>query len=97
VDELKTVYDKVILDCTHSTQRSRKVYGSQGDPSLAERHVVGSVVYNYDGMFVETHPDPQNSPSDGECMIHLDDIGSVLEYRSKVKTIIDGAKNNGRL
>tara|TARA_Y100001937_G_scaffold53848_2_gene74345 strand:+ start:1769 stop:2557 length:789 start_codon:yes stop_codon:yes gene_type:complete len=97
VDELKTVYDKVILDCTHSTQRSRKVYGSQGDPSLAERHVVGSVVYNYDGMFVETHPDPQNSPSDGECMIHLDNIGSVLEYRSKVKTIIDGAKNNGRL
>jgi 2-dehydro-3-deoxyphosphooctonate aldolase (KDO 8-P synthase) len=30
VDELKEHYDKVILDCTHSTQRSRSVYGTQG-------------------------------------------------------------------
>ena len=97
VDELKTVYDKVILDCTHSTQRSRKVYGSQGVPSLAERHAIGSCVYNYDGIFIETHPDPENSPSDGECMIHLDDIGQVLKCRDKVKTIIDEVRANGRL
>lgn len=77
VDELKKYYDKVIIDCTHSTQRSREVYGTQGDPILAGRYLVASDIFNYDGVFAETHPRPSESTSDGQCLIplgHLDDL-----------------------
>jgi len=78
VDELKKYYDKVILDCTHSTQRSREVYGTQGDPVLAERYFQAADIFNYDGVFAETHPRPLESPSDGECMIPLYRIGQLI-------------------
>jgi len=82
VDELKQYYDKVILDCTHSTQRSRAVYGTQGDPTLAARYFVSADLFNYDGVFVETHPKPLESVSDGECLIPLDEL-ELLVNRAK--------------
>jgi len=84
VDELKSVYDKVILDCTHSTQRSRKVYGTQGDPILAERHFLGAPIYNYDGIFAEVHDNPKSSPSDGDCMIKIERLDSLLEKQENI-------------
>ena len=82
VDELKQYYDKVILDCTHSTQRSRAVYGSQGDPTLAARYFVSADLFNYDGVFAETHPRPLESVSDGECLIPLGEL-ELLVNRAK--------------
>ena len=84
VDELKQYYDKVILDCTHSTQRSRAVHGTQGDPVLAGRYLLSADLFNYDGVFAETHPTPCESVSDGECLIPLDKLESLI---SKAKTI----------
>ena len=84
VDELKKHYDKVILDCTHSTQRSRAVYGTQGDPVLAARYFVAADLFNYDGVFAETHPRPDDSVSDGQCLIHLDNLKSLVQ---KAKTV----------
>ncbi len=86
VDELKQHYDKVILDCTHSTQRSRSVYGVQGDPVLAARYFVACDLFNYDGVFAETHPKPEESVSDGECAIHLNDMSSLVHQAKKVSS-----------
>ena len=84
VDELKQSYDKVILDCTHSTQRSRAVYGTQGDPVLAGRYLVSADLFNYDGVFVETHPVPETSVSDGQCLIHLDKLEHLINKAKAV-------------
>ena len=84
VDELKEHYDKVILDCTHSTQRSRAVYGTQGDPVLAGRYFISCDLFEYDGVFAETHPRPEESVSDGECLLPLDKMGY---YITKAKSI----------
>ena len=84
VDELKEHYDKVILDCTHSTQRSRAVYGTQGDPILAGRYFISCDLFEYDGVFAETHPRPEESVSDGECLLPLDRMG---HYITKAKSI----------
>lgn len=84
VDELKQSYDKVILDCTHSTQRSRKVYGKQGDPVLAKRHFLAAPIYNYDGVFAEIHTNPSSSPSDGDCMIEMKDMKSLISRQQRV-------------
>lgn len=82
VDELKKYYDKVILDCTHSIQRSRAVYGTQGDRKLAERYFVSADLFNYDGIFAEVHPCPENAVSDGDCQIRLKDLKNLVN-RSK--------------
>ena len=32
-----------------------------------------------DGLFCETHPDPDSSPSDGPNMVPLDDLPAMIE------------------
>ena len=85
VDELKKYYDKVILDCTHSVQRSRKVYGAQGDRKLAERYFLASDIFKYDGLFAEVHPDPDNAISDGDCQIKLDRFGELRRKQGLIR------------
>ena len=82
VDELKQYYDRVILDCTHSIQRSRAVYGSQGDRTLAERYFLAADIFGYDGVFAEVHPNPSMSVSDGDCALNLESL-NVLLHRAK--------------
>lgn len=87
VDELKQYYDKVILDATHSTQRSRSVYGTQGDRELAKRYFLSVDVFGYDGVFAETHPEPEKAHSDGDCQLFLKDIPDLVEKKEKIRKI----------
>ena len=84
VDQLKKYYDRVILDCTHSTQRSREVYGTQGDPVLAARYLIAADIFNYDGVFAETHPRPEESVSDGQCLITMGQLGRLIRTAKNV-------------
>ncbi len=71
----------VIFDATHSVQRP----GALGDrtggdrtlvPLLARAAVATGEVH---GLFLETHPDPDSSPSDGPNMVLLDHMPAVLD------------------
>ena len=84
VDELKEYYDKVLLDCTHAIQRSRAVYGNQGDRNLAERYLVSADIFGYDGVFAEVHPNPPEAISDGDCQIYLDQIEYLVKMAEAV-------------
>jgi len=88
VDELKEHFDKVLLDTTHSIQRSRAVYGTQGDRKLAEKYFVGADVFGYDGVFAEIHPEPERAVSDGDCQIRLDDFENLLKKADAVGAAI---------
>jgi len=87
VDELKTHYDRVILDCTHAIQRSRQVYGSQGDRNLAERYFVAADIFNYDGVFAEVHPQPECAISDGDCQLRLSDLEGLVKRAKAVGNV----------
>lgn len=87
VDTLKEHYDKVILDCTHATQQSRSVYGSQGNRVLAERYFVAADLFNYDGVFAEVHPEPEIATSDGDCQLVLGDLKNLVEKAKRVGSI----------
>ena len=93
VDRLKKYYDKVVIDCTHSTQRSRDVYGVQGRREVAERFFVSAPVFHYDGIFAETHPKPEESVSDGDCQIRMDRISGLLNRFDAVKSAMKGWKD----
>lgn len=71
----------VIFDATHSVQAPGGLGAvSGGDremvPYLARAAVATGCVA---GVFVETHEDPDNAPSDGPNMIKLDNLKSILE------------------
>jgi 2-dehydro-3-deoxyphosphooctonate aldolase (KDO 8-P synthase) len=71
----------VIFDATHSVQQPGKgVGGASGGarefiPPLASAAVAAGA----DGLFMETHPDPDNAPSDGPNMIPLDSLDALVE------------------
>ena len=70
----------VVFDATHSVQQP----GGQGGSSGGQREFVetlarAAVAVGVAGLFVETHEDPDNAPSDGPNMVHLKDMPRLLE------------------
>jgi 2-dehydro-3-deoxyphosphooctonate aldolase (KDO 8-P synthase) len=70
----------VIFDATHSVQQP----GGQGASSGGDRAMVpvlarAAVAVGVAGVFIETHEDPDNAPSDGPNMVRLEDMPALLE------------------
>lgn len=70
----------VIFDATHSVQQP----GGQGTSSGGDRTMVpilarAAIAVGVAGIFMETHQDPDNAPSDGPNMVKLSDMPEVLE------------------
>jgi 2-dehydro-3-deoxyphosphooctonate aldolase (KDO 8-P synthase) len=70
----------VVFDATHSVQQP----GGQGGSSGGQREFVetlarAAVAVGVAGVFVETHEDPDNAPSDGPNMVYLRDMPRLLE------------------
>lgn len=69
----------VIFDATHSVQQP----GGQGTSSGGQRQFVeplakAAMAVGIDGLFLETHDDPDNAPSDGPNMIDIKDLRDLL-------------------
>jgi 2-dehydro-3-deoxyphosphooctonate aldolase (KDO 8-P synthase) len=71
VDVMKQFADKVIFDCTHSTQMSGDGI-TGGSRKLAKQYSLAARIFEYDGVFIETHPDPDNAISDAASQVELD-------------------------
>ncbi|WP_394694593.1 3-deoxy-8-phosphooctulonate synthase [Hyphobacterium sp.] len=80
----------VVFDATHSVQQP----GGQGGTSGGQREFVpvlarAAVSIGVAAVFMETHPDPDNAPSDGPNMVPLDQFESMvsrlLEYDQLTK------------
>jgi 2-dehydro-3-deoxyphosphooctonate aldolase (KDO 8-P synthase) len=70
----------VVFDATHSVQQP----GGQGSRSGGQREFVpvlarAAVAVGVAAVFIETHPDPDNAPSDGPNMVPLDQRPAILE------------------
>ena len=77
VDVMKEFADKVILDCTHSTQMAGEGI-TGGSRKLAKQYAQAAKIFEYDGVFIETHPDPNNAISDSESQVELDWLVSQI-------------------
>ena len=70
----------VVFDATHSVQQP----GGQGASSGGQREFApilarAAIAIGVAGIFIETHEDPDNAPSDGANMLHLKDVPAILE------------------
>ena len=69
----------VVYDATHSVQQP----GGQGDRSGGDREMVpplarAAVAVGVAAVFMETHEDPDNAPSDGPNMIKINDFPDLV-------------------
>lgn len=80
----------VIFDATHSVQQP----GGRGETTGGQREMVeplarAAVAMGVDGLFIETHPDPDQSPSDGPNMIPLNDMKTLMQRLTKIRACVD--------
>ena len=81
----------VIFDATHSVQQP----GGQGASSGGDRRMVpvlarAAVAVGVAGVFIETHEDPDNAPSDGPNMVPLDRLEGLLRTLMALDKVAKG-------
>jgi 2-dehydro-3-deoxyphosphooctonate aldolase (KDO 8-P synthase) len=79
IPQMKALGCPVVFDATHSVQEP----GGLGDATGGNRAMVeplarAAMAQGVDGLFSETHPDPDKSPSDGQNMVPLGQIESLM-------------------
>ena len=79
----------VIFDATHSVQQP----GGLGEKSGGQREFVeylarAAVAVGVAGVFIETHQDPDNAPSDGPNMVPLNKLENLLKQLSEIDNLI---------
>jgi 2-dehydro-3-deoxyphosphooctonate aldolase (KDO 8-P synthase) len=82
----------VIFDATHSVQMP----SAAGDKSGGNREMVpylmrAAVAVGCDGIFIETHPNPDQALSDGPNMVPLDQLEALLATCLRIRTALTAA------
>lgn len=80
----------VVFDATHSVQ----LPGAAGDKSGGEREFVAplaraAIAAGVDGLFIETHPNPDEALSDGANMVPLAEMEGLLKGLLKIRKSLD--------
>ena len=80
----------VIFDATHSVQ----LPGGGGDKSSGQRELApvlarAAVAAGANGVFIETHPDPDRALSDGPTMIPLAEMPALLKTLLRIRAAVD--------
>ncbi len=83
----------VVYDATHSVQQP----GGMGEKSGGQREFVeylarAAIAVGVAAIFIETHPNPDNAPSDGPNMVPLSKMRDLLKQLVKIDNIL----KNGR-
>lgn len=81
----------VVFDATHSVQQP----GGKGTSSGGQREFVpvlarAAVAVGVSALFIETHENPGNAPSDGPNMVPVDEFGSLLTSMARIEEAVRG-------
>ncbi len=79
----------IVFDATHSVQQP----GGMGEKSGGEREFVpylarAAIAVGVGAIFMETHEDPDNAPSDGPNMVPLNEVKTLLKKLSEIDKIV---------
>lgn len=77
----------VIYDATHSVQRPGGTT-TGGNREMVPFLARAAVAAGCDGVFMETHPEPNKALSDGPNQVHLEDLPQILDELSQIRELI---------
>ncbi|MBR6285004.1 MAG: 3-deoxy-8-phosphooctulonate synthase [Muribaculaceae bacterium] len=80
----------VIMDITHSLQQPNQSAGvTGGQPEFIELIARAAIAAGADGLFMETHPQPELAKSDGANMLRLDLVEGLLTRLAELRKTIN--------
>jgi 2-dehydro-3-deoxyphosphooctonate aldolase (KDO 8-P synthase) len=86
---MKAMGYPVIMDITHSLQQPNQSSGVTGGlPDMIETIAKAAIAVGADGLFIETHPRPQEAKSDGANMLPIHLLEPLLEKLMKIRKAI---------
>ena len=79
----------IVFDATHSVQQP----GGMGEKSGGQREFVpylarAAIAVGIGAIFIETHEDPDNAPSDGPNMVPLKEVKTLLKKLTEIDKIV---------
>ena len=79
----------IVFDATHSVQQP----GGMGEKSGGEREFVpylarAAIAVGVGAIFMETHEDPDNAPSDGPNMVPLNEVKPLLKKLTEIDKLV---------
>ena len=79
IPDMKEIVPTVIMDCTHSVQRTGAMGGKTGgDRRFVPSMALAAKAFGATGYFFEVHPNPDKGLSDGPNMLELDKLESLI-------------------
>jgi 2-dehydro-3-deoxyphosphooctonate aldolase (KDO 8-P synthase) len=88
--QLRQLGVPVIFDATHSVQEPGGANGrTGGNRAMVEPLARAATAVGVDGLFFETHPQPDASPSDGPNMVPLDEFPRLLERLLRIRRVVE--------
>jgi 2-dehydro-3-deoxyphosphooctonate aldolase (KDO 8-P synthase) len=95
IPQMQALGVPVIFDATHSVQEPGGLGGATGgNRAMVEPLARAAMAIGVDGLFCETHPEPDRSPSDGPNMVPLDEFPAMLRRLVEIRTLV-GELNRG--
>jgi 2-dehydro-3-deoxyphosphooctonate aldolase (KDO 8-P synthase) len=86
--EMRALGVPVVFDATHSVQEPGGLgTATGGNRAMVEPLARAAVAVGIDGLFFETHPEPDKSPSDGANMIPLDRFEGLIQRLLKLREV----------
>ena len=87
-------YATTVLDVTHSLQKPNQTSGVTGGlPEMIETIARAGVVNEVDGLFIETHFDPEKALSDGKNMLPIKNLEEILSRLISIRKTINSFKS----
>jgi 2-dehydro-3-deoxyphosphooctonate aldolase (KDO 8-P synthase) len=90
IPQMQSLGVPVVFDATHSVQEPGGLgKATGGNRAMVEPLARAATALGADGLFFETHPDPDTSPSDGANMVPLDQFGGMLERLVRIREAVE--------
>lgn len=90
IPQMQALGPPVIFDATHSVQQpGGRGAASGGNRAMVEPLARAATAVGVDGLFFETHPDPDRALSDGPNMVPLDQFRSLLERLLSIRRTVE--------
>jgi 2-dehydro-3-deoxyphosphooctonate aldolase (KDO 8-P synthase) len=90
IPQMRSLGTPVVFDATHSVQEPGGLGAATGgNRAMVEPLARAAVAIGIDGLFFETHPQPDTSPSDGPNMIPLDEFPALISRLLAIRATVE--------
>jgi 2-dehydro-3-deoxyphosphooctonate aldolase (KDO 8-P synthase) len=90
ISQMQALGVPVVFDATHSVQEPGGLGSSTGgNRAFVEPLARAAIAVGADGLFFETHPDPDSSPSDGPNMVPLEAFPAMIERLLRLRAAVE--------